>query len=304
MTTRPHLKYRGIRDEAKAAATDLFAQRPWTLENGEKVDAAQAFADELSSIYGVPSPQIQISPRIFHSYSYRPAIRTALDEQITRGVITLKNWSILQLFKALREHINYCKNQRVDEFDWACSLFYSVKPTMFRKRVREGRINGVAVAALYTTETWERMKAEGLVDEYDRLVVPQEETEDEDELAALAMDLAVEGEVLSGIDETEAFLSEQAMQAEADAADQRADAAFGVNWDEDDEDEDESDDDDEPTVAEQVAAETDEAFRNDGLDNLGIVALRRLGSGQSIPGMWNLDKPGLIAALRAKGIRA
>jgi hypothetical protein len=106
-----------------------------------------------------------------------------MDEQIVdeRPVLTLDHWSILLLFKRFREYaLNAGVEAGVNRYaeddihGWACSLFYKVKPVMFRARVREGRIGRVSAEDLLSTETLRRLEEERRVSEEELVRIEME----------------------------------------------------------------------------------------------------------------------------------
>ena len=207
---RPHLKYREIRPEAIEAAKDLFEAKPWRADgDAAKIEVALPFVTRICEAYRVATPEIQADPRIWSRYSYRAGRRFALTALNETGTITLRRFTVIDLFTSLRWHINESTGSRLDTFAWACSLFYAAKPVMFRARVREGRIPGVVAKATYTQETWDQLVSEGKADDITgRLVVEEVPSEETMEAIAEYVDELISDAAAEGIDEIEAMLRE------------------------------------------------------------------------------------------------
>jgi hypothetical protein len=93
-------------------------------------------------------------------------------ESVSFANIRLSQWSITSLFIALRTHLlaNGAEQKADDPQAWAHSLFYTVKPRMFRARVREGRIRGLTAKDTFSSETWELLVGAGVGRESGALV--------------------------------------------------------------------------------------------------------------------------------------
>jgi hypothetical protein len=273
---RPHLKYREIREDAVNAARDLFEAKPWRLDSdAEKIEAVLPMLTQICESYrAVPVPQIIVASHIWSRYSYRPGQRMSLSSTNTPGTLTLKKFTVIDLFSGLRAHINAVTGSRLDAFAWACSLFYAAKPTMFRARVREGRIPGVVARSTYTQETWDALVSEGRADERTgRLVVEEVPSDETMEAVAEYVDALIEDEAAEGIDEISAMLSG------------------------------EFEDDDDVSLAD-LEPMADASIGDDGLSGLNRDALRRLAATHNIAGRGTMSRDALEAALRAAGVRA
>lgn len=263
---RLHLRFQNFHVNTLAAAQALFDAKPWRLEtDAEKMAIGQAFVDAISTHHNIPTAIVEITGSQFR-YGFQPALVMEDDNgetTIDAPRILLDKWSITTLFNFVRVHM--LAHQAVeptsenDPFAWSCSLFYAVKPVMFRARAREGRVRGVSARDTYSRETWLRLEAEGLTDG-DYLISRERAT---------AMGPT------SLQDDENPVLPDPALNELLD------------------EDADNLPDED----------ETDQPRSGDGLDALGIVALRRLSRGV-VSGGYSLSKPDLIAALRAAGVAA
>ncbi len=167
---RLHLKVRDFHMEVLAATEALFDQRPWRFDtDAEREAVAQVWANKLSEVYEVPPVKVAIGDRtstgrVDDADDEFGNEDTIADERLT---LHLSHWSFVVLFKRWREHmvghghvriVNYDDNY--DSMAWAYSLFYRVRPIMFRARVREDRIPGVDPDDLLKTETIRERNAE------------------------------------------------------------------------------------------------------------------------------------------------
>lgn len=173
---RHHLKFRNFRPEILAAAGALFDAKPWSIEDDDEwLKVAQSFTDQVSNAYGVRSAVVELEPRYRRRtrVRYEPAQmeHSALSadnevSEVSPPKIVLTGRSIIVLFKGVRtnalaqgdiEAVSYD-----DPWSWACSLFYAVRPVMFRARARQRRIKDVTARDTYGSETWEAMRQAGV----------------------------------------------------------------------------------------------------------------------------------------------
>lgn len=161
---RYHLKFRNFNEQTIAAAEELFSNKPWRMEWLEgSSDLFQAFVNRLSEIYETPEVQVHLN-RSSHEYSHYNC-----DSIDGFYLINLPSVSILRLFTGFRKHmLNTIEDiEPVDGPDplcWGTSLFYSVRPKMFRARVREGRIFGMTAEDTYSRTSWQRLLDANLAD--------------------------------------------------------------------------------------------------------------------------------------------
>lgn len=209
---RPHLKYRNINADTKEALVDLFRANPWgssSFETG-KLEVAIPYMERICQTYNVATPEFRIDPCIWGRFSYRRGTVFSLSSttERTSGVITLRAFSLLSMLTALRKHINTHTGSRLDEFAWACSAFYSVRPVRFRRLVREDRVVGLVARDTYTTETWERLVAEGQANPETGWYLISEMPSDETVAAAAEyVDALIEDEASEGVTEIENYLN-------------------------------------------------------------------------------------------------
>lgn len=289
-----HLSFRNIRVPVKDAALSLFERKPWRESPQEQEKIANEFVRAASTAYSVVSPEVIVDyvsesdiPYV-GAWDYNPAEGVqggdGIPSSIQAAQIVLRKWSITELFAAFRVHLlnnGVEPRENVPEpYGWAFSLFYSVKPVMFRARVRESRIGAVTEADLYSRNTLARGVAAGVVtEEGDILVSNFPKYLDELEAGTLTVE-----SILSALSHEE--------DAEGDELEAQwaADAAIREEGDE-------------AEVVPTTQTVGVPAIVDDGLDDLGIVDLRTLSRGV-VSGGYSLRKPALIAALREAGVRA
>lgn len=154
---RLHRRFRNLKPSTISATEALFASGPWTGTDEERQSKFERWLAAASECYGVPRPTFEkvttdALMRGTHAYTW--------------GRITINNWSVITLMHAFRHHLQAMGAVAAEYSDcedaqaWACSLFYTVKPRLFRKRVREGRIIGVAALDLLSSATIEARMAE------------------------------------------------------------------------------------------------------------------------------------------------
>ncbi len=170
---RNHLKYRNIHPAVVGVTEALFAEKPWRLEDPvEQTVLVQRWLDAVSASYGIDTPQFSIGG------DAPLAVDTgeSVDEYgnptgvVARATITENKLSLTSLFFGFRHIVNVRRPEKnADPMGWACSLFYTVRPVMFRARVREGRIVGMGPADAYRTQTFEALRQRGIVNIWDEL---------------------------------------------------------------------------------------------------------------------------------------
>jgi hypothetical protein len=330
-----HLRFKNIRPEVLDAARALFDANPHQLDSVMQEAAAGTFITRVCNAYNVPTPEVRVEEMVHRwdgTYEYLPAEAIMVDgspESMRAAQVIIRKFSVLNLFGIARTHLlnHEAVTPKADEpWAWACSLFYAVKPVRFRKLVREGKIRkGMSPADTYSRATFARMVAAGvaeedgnvLVENFDprtldaiesgemdvRTILPRSATpsalsdwswdeDDDDEVIDLLSEDSeapageegpfevTEASLLGALDEA---LSEHEAVGEAIAAGAEMHAQVAGMTIEDE-------------IEEIQSAD-------DGLDSLGIVALRGLIRGR-VPGGYSLSKPELIAALRAQGINS
>lgn len=263
---RFHLRFKNFRPAVIEAATDLFEAKPWRQEDAEQLVLGNAFIEKVCAAYDVPKARL-----CFNEWGsgYQPAIVAvdALDAPLSveEAIISLHKWSITTLLGCVRGHLlangitPEGRDPEQDPRSWAFSLFYTVKPAMFRARVREGRIEGETARDTYTQETWAQLVVDGKADNYSGTLIPQDESVSE-----------------TSVDDD-------------DTADE--DEWDGEGFE------------DETAIRFVNEGDANNDFAFDGLDALGIVALRQLSRGR-IQGGYSLSKTALINALRQAGVTA
>lgn len=183
---RLHLRFKNFRPTTVAAAEALFAARPWLFEDdAERVAVGQTFVDAVAASYNIPTAVVGLRRNFSDAVRYQPALveENALGEltSLSPPRIFLDHWSILSLFNGVRVHLlanGETPTSEIDPHAWACSLFYAVRPEMFRARVREGRVLQMAAKDTYTSDTWQRLVVAGVAsDDSGRLIVDRRDVQ-------------------------------------------------------------------------------------------------------------------------------
>lgn len=153
---RLHLRYKNIHRTVVRATSELFDSRPWSGTAEEQASKFEKWLRRSSDAYGLPAPTLEVS---------EDARGTSYD----LGQITLTKYSVIELFRAFRYHMmamgvaqveasdetsmrGLAAATELDAVSWACSLYYKIRPVLFRKNVRSGKIRYVTPRDLLTTE--------------------------------------------------------------------------------------------------------------------------------------------------------
>lgn len=313
---RTHLAFKNFRPAAVDAAERLFAEKPWSVTDELRLqEIAQEFSTRVCAAYSAPQAVVIVVDDPFTPTAYTPAIvredGLGRMESVQQPTIRLGKWSIVNLFTVIRTHLlsNGAEQKANDPNAWAHSLFYTIKPAMFRKAVRSGRIRGLSAKDTFTRATWAKLVENGVGNPYD---------------GSLECEAGEVNGILAQID-AGTFVSETFESDEEDTS--QSERGEDFEYDDDNlDDEDEFDvDDDEPLdrdhfdpegtpvseiVADAAPRPSESAMEAvvaseeaDGLDGLGIVALRQLSRGV-VSGGYGMSKPDLIVALRGAGVQA
>jgi hypothetical protein len=154
--TRAHLKYRkqDFLPRVLGATEDLFAAKPWRLDIGQ-LDLFQRWADIVCEAHEVPPVGIHKIDHDAVGFGY------LVDETNDVANVLLGRYSLATLFCGVGAHISL-NSDRFNHIEWGFSLFYIVRPVMFRRRVREGRIEGLTARDTFSRATWDRLTVMGL----------------------------------------------------------------------------------------------------------------------------------------------
>lgn len=173
--SKSHLAFRNFRQSVIAAAVELFAAKPWRDENeDQRQTIGQTFADAITTSYGCAPVQVIVHPNYVTGYEQAQEADGWNDAEL--ATIAMRSLSCFRLMKHVREHVLTVggalpvgDDPQEDPFRWAASLFYSVKPVMYRARVREGRIEGTFARDTYSADSWAKLEQAGFVVNGDRL---------------------------------------------------------------------------------------------------------------------------------------
>lgn len=158
---RTHLALKNFRPPVLEATTALFNAKPWNANVTDQLGLGQTFVSAICQAYNVRDCTLVMRPLWGASHDYTPAVvsENTVGETVvvSAPTIVLDAWSITNLMVALRMHLlaNGVAQVNHDPEAWVHSLFYTVRPAMFRARVREGRIGHLTAKDTFTTETWE-----------------------------------------------------------------------------------------------------------------------------------------------------
>lgn len=279
---RLHLRHRDIAPEVLEAVKEMNDRKPWTLPRALRQEAATQFATRICSLGSVAPPEIIFERgRSRRPYTYCPATTTgSLGLTTSAAQIEFRRWRTVDVIAAVRHHVSQVTDIRdLDPMDWACSAFYQACPSSFRASARNGKVPGVTTKDTFTTESWLKLVAHGLVDSRGRLRFSTSEvtyflahgefrsTDEDEDSDVSAVDTANLG--------SEPYTDEIREEIEADIA--------GVVAEED--------------TPEQVDTVAVDSAVADGLDALGIVQLRKVSRG-FVSGGYSMPKPTLIHAIR------
>ncbi len=150
-----HLTFKNLHPKLIVVTKEFFDAQPWRIEDpDEKYALYDAWLATVSEdVYKIEKPGLVVIPG-------HPLLEMACalyDRH--QKVIAMRRYSVLSLFHEYRMHMQemgcigniseYTPDQRRDDAaGWSCSLFYTLKPLLFRKSVREGKIALVHPAAL------------------------------------------------------------------------------------------------------------------------------------------------------------
>ncbi len=151
---RYHLRFKNFHPGTIRATDELFRSKPWSGTDDEKQDKFERWLRQVANVYGIPAPQLEISD---------DPLTLLMAGGYSAGTMTLPKFSVLTLFHEFRHHMQFCGVGRAGEVygehtameddaaGWGCSLFYKVRPTLFRKAVREGGVFHVQAEDLLRT---------------------------------------------------------------------------------------------------------------------------------------------------------
>jgi hypothetical protein len=155
--SRAHLAFKNIHRSVQKAADDLFKSKPWRDEGEQQHAKFSAFLRKASAAYDITTPILEFVEADVPANQPAP-----FQYEANEGVIRLTRYSVLSLFACFHYHmqaeglVDGASRYDPDDdaaFRWACSLFYSVRPRLFRKAVRAGRVLGVSPEDLLRSDS-------------------------------------------------------------------------------------------------------------------------------------------------------
>jgi hypothetical protein len=163
--TKLHLHYKNFHTDTLAITEAVMVEKPWKLEDFNTKQALfEQWVDKTAKVYDVPVPEVMVyedSPLLQESFCMYDG---------DQGRIYLRKHSLVSLFMMFRVHMLICLDTREgvqyteerhrdihqDAAAWACSLFYQLRPFLFRRSVREGKIKLIHPRDLLANpEEWE-----------------------------------------------------------------------------------------------------------------------------------------------------
>jgi hypothetical protein len=141
-----HTRFRHFAEGTLSATDRLFRTRPSTLDEGRAVTAMGEWLDSVSALYGVPCPALRLAPpsQCCGSGCYQPG---------GVGSILLPFPSVTTELHEFRHHLQHHGVPMVrsrfdspglraeeDARSWSLSLYFKVRPGLFARLVRDGRI--------------------------------------------------------------------------------------------------------------------------------------------------------------------
>lgn len=296
---RHQLRFKNFRPSVIAAADQLFAARPWAIEDDEEILlVGQNFIDAVSLAYRVSSAKLVITGGTRRDATYldaefdTPDAVSDSDEMILVNPprIVIGRFAIITLFIQTRQHLLAQGVASVsgyaDPVGWGCSLFYKAKPKMFRARAREGRMQHVTARDTFSAESWQKL-SDAVLTVGNRLIGSPE-----DWSRALGVTVASTHDTTA-----RAGLTDLPDELEFDLSDEELEAALS---------------DDSPTVDFLVARETEEDAAEEpsapvhpevDLDSANRDTLRQLAAAVDLPGRGSMNAPELREALRDRMTR-
>ena len=313
--SRLHLKFRNVDARVVRALTQTMEAKPWRRHTNEaRRRVAQELADRIVDAYRVPYVLVVRTASDF-GLDFNPDSTSYL--RIRRdGWDTLTLLSGIRLFVQTSKHHDQGDEVEVDNnlvWAWACSALYIVSPTVFRALARTNKVEGVKAIDTYSSETWTKIMEAGYGDDDGDLTTTTEivatflltgERHVDDEVPAdgsCAGLLESEMDSLfTAEDDEEGFDPDDDDYEPEEHGEDPGDAETADDYDAST---DVDDDDDEDVASEAPATTGRFTGGDDGLDDLGIVKLRRLSRGR-VSGGYSMRSPDLIAALRDAGVTA
>lgn len=144
---RLHIRFRNINKRTVRATQTLFDSKPWSGTEEEQQSKFERWLRTVSEIYSIPQPTLTVTEE------------SDVFGLVAPNTIVLDKYSVTSLFHSFRAHMQYAGAVESAFYDrseaqaWACSLFYTCRPILFRKQVRAGRISGVHSDDLLSSAT-------------------------------------------------------------------------------------------------------------------------------------------------------
>lgn len=297
---RIHLSTCDISEDFLSEIRTMTADRPWSLDAAGRSAVVQTFFDNVCAQADVAAPTVEFYRsrhynRGMQGFTYTPAITGSLGLSVTPPAVKFPRWRTVEIVTAIRKHLDFLRGDRLsDPIAWGASAVYLATPVAFRSAARSGKVRGVEAKDTYTTASWQMIVEADLVDRRGKLrfsssdiayflangqlppAIPIE--------VVTAAETADAGGLLSEGDEELALIEQAEQGALLDAAMAAVEAQEGAVYQEATEG---------PFNGTLIAPNE----ITDGLDALGIVALRKVSRGV-VSGGYSMTKPVLIHTVR------
>jgi hypothetical protein len=144
--TKFHLHFKNFHPRTLEVTEAVMEQKPWKMEDfNSKQGLFEKWLKEVSDIYTVPCPELMV-------YEDEPSLQqmaALYDSEHQR--LYMRKHSLVSLFFLFRQHVLVitavrenkeldAESMMRDSAGWAASLFYMLRPFLFRRSVREGKI--------------------------------------------------------------------------------------------------------------------------------------------------------------------
>lgn len=136
---RAHLAYKNFHPGILEVTDTFFKSKPWDGTDDQKQTKFSRWLRDACRVYGIEPVTVEfnadLSSRIGGTYH--------------EGHLVLPKFSVTTLMHEFRHHmhrhgyvppLDVDQNRELDAIKWSCSLFYKVRPHLFRKAVRAGGI--------------------------------------------------------------------------------------------------------------------------------------------------------------------
>lgn len=150
-----HLQFGRFKRGVLDATNNLFQARPSRLDPEQRAAAFQQWADSVCRAYNITPPRIVWDTTATGTGGgyYTPSTHTITLSPERPSVITLLHETRHALQHAPGGPSMISRDVEIDARAWSLSLYYKVRPALFRKLARQGRILHIAPNLFPAEET-------------------------------------------------------------------------------------------------------------------------------------------------------